>query len=519
MKSKQIAFVDQTQAAIQKGVDAVYAVAAAAYGAKGGNVLLERQYGDPSLSRDGVTNVREVFLADRIENMAARVVVQASQKSNESVGDGTTGAVILTKHLLDAARKLVASGANDRMVVTSKLEAIIPDVLKKLDKISKKVDDEKILQVATVSAGDEAIGALIAESIKAVGVDGGVVVERHAGLGIYNELQDGFYFNKGFLNPWLVNNRAQMRSEHNDAHILITEKTFGGLMEIAHIMDVCFNNGIKQITIIGNVVGEALQCVVANHVQGRFDMSVVEPPASMSGQKLFLEDLATVTGGKVFTEGMSHESFDIDMLGTADKVMVGEFNTSIIGGKGSGEDVEVLVKTLKEQLTAADDPRTVEAIQERLGKLTGKVCVIKVGGATPTDADFTKLRVDDAVCAVRSAMRSGVVPGGGIALMRCRKEAGEFGDAMTQPFLQLFSNAGVNAERLLGKVEDAPTWKGFDLKNISDAPTDLLEAGIVDPLEVIKEVVVNAVTTAAKLISTTAAIVSEDEPANNTDNK
>lgn len=232
----------ETQEGVEQGVNKLYDVAAAAYGAKGGDVIIERQYGDPTLSRDGVTNVREVFLPDRVENAAARLVVQASQRNNETVGDGTTLAVILTKHLLDKARNLVGSG-QDRMSVSERLISTIPELHTKLEKISKKYTADNLEQVAIViAAGEEATGQLIADTIKSVGLDGGVVVERHAGIGIYNELQDGFYFfNKGFTNAWLIN-RAQLRAEHSDVAILLADKPITGMHEIAQIPEACGNN-------------------------------------------------------------------------------------------------------------------------------------------------------------------------------------------------------------------------------------------------------------------------------------
>lgn len=508
MIAKKISFEKETQDKVRAGVDTVYEVAAAAYGAKGGDVILEMQYGDPKLSRDGVTNVDQVFCEDRIENAAARLVVQASKRNNETVGDGTTLAVILTKHLLDKARNLVGSG-QDRMTVSENLLSIIPSVHEKLEKLSKKYNAENLEQVAIVSAGDEATGQLIADTISEVGLDGGVVVERHAGLGIYNELQDGFYFNKGFTNAWLINNRVQLRSEHNQANILIAEKPITGLHEAAQILEACGNNNIKRLVIVGEVSGDAMGVFVQVHLKQLFDVTVVEPANFAGNRSLFLEDLAVFTGGQVYTEGMSSDSFDTEMLGTATKVVVGEFSTSIIGGDGDADTIAARIKSLKKDLKEAKDPRTVEAIQERLGKLTGKIGIIRVGGATPSDAEYTKLRVDDAVSAVRSAMRSGVLPGGGVALLRCKDVAQDFADALEMPFKQLFKNAGLNAERYLSEVEKSHAWYGFDLNNIEAKPKDMLAIGIVDPLEVIQEAVTNAATMAARLIRAKAAIINK----------
>lgn len=460
--------------------------------------------------------MREVFLPDRVENAAARLVVQASQRNNETVGDGTTLAVILTKHLLDKARNLVGSG-QDRMSVSERLISTIPEIHAKLEKISKKYDAKNLEQVAIVSAGEEATGQLIADTIKSVGIDGGVVVERHAGIGIYNELQDGFYFNKGFVNAWLINNRVQLRAEHSDVQILMAEKPITGMHEMAQILEACGNNNIKRLVIVGEVAADAMAVCVQVHLKQLFDLTIVEPANYAGGRSLFLEDMAIFTGGQVYTEGMSSESFDTEMLGKAQKVVVTEFSTSVIGGAGDPKAIKARIAGLKKDLKESKDPRSVEAIQERLGKITGKIGIIRVGGSTPADAEYTKLRVDDAVCAVRSAMRSGVLPGGGVALIRCKDVAGDFASALEMPFKQLFSNAGLNSEKYLAQVEAGTTWQGFDLKNVTDKPADMLAIGIVDPLEVIQEAVTNAATTAARLIRAKAAIIHDDEHNNTAD--
>ena len=514
---KKISYEKGTQEKIEAGVNAVYNVAAAAYGAKGGDVILEQQYGDPKLSRDGVTNVDQVYLEDRIENAAARLVVQASKRNNETVGDGTTLAVILTKHLLDKARVLVGSG-QDRMTVSENLISIITPIHSKLELLAKKYNAENLEQVAIVSAGETATGQMIADTMKEVGLDGGIVVERHAGIGIYNELQDGFYFNKGFTNAWLINNRVQLRAEHNEANILIAEKPITGMHEAAQILEACGNSNIKRLVVVGEVSGDALGVFIQVHLKQLFDVTIVEPANFSGGRSLFLEDLAVFTGGQVYTDGMSSDSFDTEMLGTAKKVVVSEFNTSIIEGNGDQKVIKARIAALKKDLKEARDPRTVEAIQERLGKLTGKIGIIRVGGATPSDAEYTKLRVDDAVCAVRSAMRSGVLPGGGIALIRCKDVAHEFADALDMPFKQLFNNAGLNAERYLSEVEKAHSWYGFDLNNLDTKPKDMLSIGIVDPLEVIQEAVTNSATMAARLIRAKAAIINDDDANTGADN-
>lgn len=512
---KHLAQEKETQEGIQRGVDAIAAVAAAAYGLKGGDVILESSYGDPRLSRDGVTNVSEVHLKDRIENAAAQIVKQASKKTNETEGDATTLTVLTTKYLLDKARQLVGAQVYDRATVSQKLIDMIPRVHARLDKIAKKYTENSLQDVAIISAGEEGLGQLIADSISSVGLDGGVVVERHAGLGIYQDLQDGFYFNKGFSNAWLINNQAQLKSEFNDVSIFITEKQISSMHEIAQVLEKCGNENIKRLLIVGEVTGEAQNVLIQVKYKGLFDVTTVEPPAYAGNRTLFLDDLALVSGGKVYSQGMTDESFDTEMLGKASHVVVTEFNTTIIGGNGNKKLIDERLKALKKDLKESKDPRSVDAIQERLSKITGKICIIRVGGATPSDADYMKLKVDDAVSAVRSAMRSGVLPGGGIALLRAKDAAGDFADAFDQPIKQLMSNAGLNAELYLAEAQKANVWYGFDLKNITDKPVDMLEAGVVDSLGVIKEAVTNAATTAARLINVKAAIIFDDDTNNN----
>lgn len=509
--TKRILTEAEIQQEIEKAANEVYTVAAAAYGAKGGNVILSN-YGDPTVSRDGITNVRRVELPNRAQHDAARIIVQASAKTNETQGDGTTLAVILTKHLLDAGRRLVGSGVYDRMTAARKLEAIVGPIHRRLEEIAIRYDSDNLRQVAAISAGDSALGALIADSFEAVGLDGGITVERHPGLGVYPKIEDGFYWNRGFTNLWLTNDSARLRAEHNEANIFIVDKQITGAHEMGHILDACGNNGIKRLVIVGEVNGQAMDVLIGTHTRGMFDIALVSPPNFAGNRTMFLEDLAKVTGGRVYTNGMSADSFDVDMLGHAQRVSIGEFDTIVTNGTGPKEDVLAHIERIKDDLKKnADSPRTVEAIQERLSRLTGKICIIRVGGATPADADHMKLKVDDAVCAVRAAMKSGVLPGGGVALLACQEVAGDFGEALAQPFKLLMANGGRNAEKSLAALADKPIGYGFDLNEESDEPTDLTKAGVLDALDVIKEAVTNAATTAARLTETKAAVVDNED--------
>lgn len=499
VKHTHVEFGADAQAIIARASEKVYKVAKASYGPKAGNALLGMTYGNAIISRDGVTNISHLKLEDKAEDDVAQVMIQASKKNNQRVGDGTTAVTILAHHLLKEGQRLVA-GHENPMAVSRKLEEAGRRAVEVVDILTKQVDNPELLaKVATISAGDPAIGEMIADSLTQVTLDGGVVVENSEGLGITNKIVDGFYFQKGNAIPAFMKDFQRVVSEYRDVAILLTDKRLSTNADIGPILDAVIGSGIKELVIIGEVADEAQITLALNRQKGLLMTTPVEPPVFGGSRTLFLEDLATLTGGTVLTEGSGNGDFSTDMLGAAEKVVINEYSTTIIGADGAKEDVDSRIVTLKEQLAEAEHPVSIQAVKDRLSKLTGKIAIIRVGGAMEVDQKEAKLRVEDAVCAVQAAMRGGIVPGGGVTLTRITGT--DFDDAFTQPFRQLFDNAGLNTEKYLFMVEGAKPWHGFDLNNLSDKPVDLLKAGVIDPALVMKEVITNAVRVAASLIT------------------
>lgn len=516
--ARNITYGEELNAKLDRGVSAVYEVAKAAYGPGAGNALLEINYGYPQISRDGVNNVRKVYLKDPIENMAARTIVLASEASNRKVGDGTTAAVILSYHLYQEAKKLLGAGHN-RMTISRLIQSTCTEVLKQLDGMKKEVTPELLKNVATISAGDEGIGDMIADAIQSVGADGGITVEAFDGLGVYSEMVEGFYYRKGFTHEMLISNPAARESRLHDADIVITEKVLKTVADIAPILDTIIKSAGRgaEIVIIGDVEDEAMAVLAENMARQTIRPTLVGVPVHGQMKSLFLADIATITGGVVIPSGSNGSSFTLDMLGGADRMVVNAYSTSIIGGQGAEEDKTALIHDLKEQLKEAESQIDIEVIRGRLSRLTGKIVNIHVGGATPIERDEVKLRVDDAVCAVQAALKGGVVPGGGIALARV--DAGVLSDAFKEPFKQLVSNAGFNTEKALFKaLEDDDIWQGFDLREgifFNYELHDLTKVGVTDPTLVIREVVINASSVVSKLITTAVSLTFADREMKN----
>lgn len=501
--SKKIIHEEEVQQRIAAGIAEVYEVAKASYGPSAGNALIELPYGDPLISRDGVTNVEKVYLEDAVENMAARILVQASRKNNRKVGDGTTAVVILAYHLYKEARKFLAAGYG-RMDISKLLQETAVDVIKQIDELKIPATDELLTNVAMVSSGDEAIGQMIADVIKEVGIDGGVTVEDFPGIGIYNELVDGFYFRRGFTNVNLINDPTSLESRHQNADILISEKRMATAADLAPILDkiIKTSGSGKELILVADVAEEVLGMLLLNRMKGIINVTPIDLPVYGPMRSLAFEDLALITGGKVYVPGANASDFELSMLGSAERVIINEYSTTIIGGEGVSEDIAARVNELHKQLQEADSAVTVDALKDRLARLTGKVAIIRVGGATEIEQKEVKLRVEDSVCAVQAAIKDGVVPGGGVALLHV-KGPDMFGHVFREPFRQLIDNGGHNPEvaranLLGGKVNP---WLGYNLRFDGFEPVDLLKAGIIDPASVVKEVVQNATSVVAKLIT------------------
>lgn len=512
-QDKVIVYGDELQTKIGQGVETIYEVAKAAYGPKAGNVVIEQPYGDPLVSHDGVTNVDRVVLTDPIANQAAAIVKQASRKSNKKVGDGTTGVVVLAYHLYKESRKLIAGGHN-QMEVARMLREVATDAVQQIDAMKKPVDEKLLRHVATISAGDSSIGEMIADVIEQVGADGGVTLEDFQGVGIYNELVDGFYFRKGFTNINLTTDPSNLESRHENCPVLITEKRLQNATDIAPILEkiVTAPQKFKQLVIVGEVGEEALNVLFLNRLKGIVTTTVVDAPVFDSMRSLFLEDMAVVTGGRVLLPGSNPSDFELDMLGFAGKVIVDESSTTILDGDGEQEKVTIRIKELRGQLATAEGDSEIDALKTRLSRLEGKIAIVRVGGATEVEQTEVKLRVQDAICAVQAAIKDGIVPGGGIALARVKPVA--FAEAFSQPFKTLVGNAGFNPEEALFKALQKDTWYGFNLKaDELKEPEDLLKAGVVDPASVVKEVVQNAASVVGQLITLKASIYFDEREA------
>lgn len=513
MKPKIVSYDLDALQAIRNGVESVFKVAKAAYGPLSGNVLLQRNWGAPTISHDGVTNVREVFLKDAVSDMAAQTIKQAAEKSNQTVGDGTSAVSILAAEIYFEAIKRTAHGNNPLQVskqITTEATLVAEAVMKQ----SKPLTDDLMHHVATISAGDEAIGAMIADTLKKVGTDGGVLVEKYPGYGIYNDIVEGFYFQRGFTYVNLINNYAQLKAEYHNIAIMVTDKRLSTVAEIAPILDKIAGNKITELVIIGEVIDDAAAVLAVNKTQGKITTTVVGVPTIAGSQTLFLEDIAVMIGAQVLQQGANSQDFKLEMLGQADKIVSTEHSTTIIGGRGDEEEVRNRIAELKLQLKDQTHHISIDAIKQRLSKLTGKVAVIKVGGALETEVEETKLRVDDAVAALQSAMKDGIVPGGGVTLLRLSELTGV--DILKKPLTRLFyhllSSADENAEGRAAEVLNSKDkWSGFNLKNLEDGLVNLLDAGVVDPAKVIEQVVVNAASVSAGLVSTSVAIATEPE--------
>jgi chaperonin GroEL len=497
---KDVVFDDDLHTKIASGFLKTYNVAKASFGPNAGNALIEYPYGDPLISRDGVTNLQKLNFEDAIENATKQIIVQASKHNDQSVGDGTTGTAILSYHLYIAGRKLVAAGQNP-MVVSRQIIEAASNAVAEIDEMKKPLDPKMLNKVATTSAGDEAIGELVAETIKSVGADGGVTLEDFAGRGVYNEIVEGFYFRKGLVSAYLAKDPANLESKHYKAPILILDKQLSEQGEAAELMERIIDGKFKELVIVGAVAGDALAFIVQLRLSNKLVVSIVDAP--YDARSLFLEDLALMTDATVITEGFDVNEFSVEQLGFAEKTVITTSGTTLLGADGQATKIAKRVKELQVQLKEASSPVDIEMIRGRLSRLTGKVAIIRVGGATETEQKEVKLRVQDAVGAAQAALKEGILPGGGTTLARL--DVG-FKEAFEAPFLQLASNSGVNPERLLFQLQDAPVNFGFDLRNITDKPIDLIKAGVVDPALVVKEIVTNAASVAAKLLTTRSGI-------------
>lgn len=500
---KEVTFGDELHSKIASGLKKVYDVAKWSYGPNAGNALIEYPYGDPHISRDGVNNIRKLRFEDAIENATSAIVTQASSQNDIQVGDGTTLSAVLTYHNYMAGRKLIAGGEN-QMVVSRRILEAAAIVVSELDKLKQPIKADLLAKVAETSAGEEGLGDMIADTVQKVGADGGIVVEDFAGRGVYNEIMEGFYFRQGLVSAYLAKDSGAMESKHTKVPILILDKQLSDANEAAELMERILQK-FKELVIVGSVVGEALALIIQLRMENKLIVSIVDAP--YEARALFLEDLALMTDATLLTEGFDVNNFDISMVGMAQKAVITTTGTTLLGSDGAKEKIQARIKELQKQLTDATSPVDIEHIRARLSRLTGKVAIIRVGGANQVDQQEVKLRVWDAIGATQAALKDGILPGGGSILARIETD---FKEAYEEPFKQLAVNNGSNPEKLLFKVQAAKMGYGYNFRELTEDPIDLIKAGVVDSALVIKQAVTNAAAVAAKLLTTSSAITLAD---------
>lgn len=511
VSKKKLVFNDDVRKKILSGSQKVYDAVASAYGVVSGNVLLEMQFGDPIISHDGVTIARNINLKDPIENMAAQLILQASNQSNKVAGDGTSCTVILTHHIIEQAYKAIAAGENP-IQLRNRILRSADKVISNIENIAMEVKDKDLDHVAGISAGDPELGKLIAKAIIAVGKDGGVSILDSPGLGVESELVDGFHFESGMAAAAMATDTVAMKAEHTNVPILVTDKPLRTAKDVAPILTKIFESDNKKVLIIGEVTDVALALLIENKIRtAAVDSVSVMPPVFGGMRSEFLEDVAIMTGAKLFTQGSEFTDFELSDLGMAESITVTQETTTILGGAGDLEEIELRKDAIKKRIETEENSVRREQLEKRLNKLAGKVAVIKVGGATEIEQKEMKYRVEDAVLATQAARAEGIVPGGATTIIFAADDA-EVHDsvrkAALEPFKQLTSNAGFNSEYLLQELLDkGDIGSGYNVASTEGRKmVNLFEAGVIDPAKVIKQVVQNACSIAAQIITTTCAV-------------
>jgi chaperonin GroEL len=517
--AKRVFYDDDARRRVLGGAKILYDAVKTTMGPKGRNVVLSKSYGNPTFTHDGVAVAKGVELADEDDEtlgykVGAELIKQAASKMNDVAGDGTTTVTVLTYHILSEANKLIAAG-HDPMLLRKGLEAANQDVMSKLDTYSEDIKDNKkrVAEVATISAGDAEIGNLIADVIEKVGKDGVVTVEEGQGLKLESEVVEGFTFDRGFVSAYMVTDTARMEAVYDHPSILITDKKISSIQEFLPILEKLAQAGKKDLVLIAeDVEGEALGTLILNRLKGVFNTVAIKAPSFGDRRKDILNDIAVLTGATVISEerGYSFENAELDMLGSARKVIVTKDETTIIEGGGSGSEVSARIAQIAAQIDKATSEYDKENLEKRRASLSGKVAVIKVGGATETEIEEKKFRVDDAVAAVKAALDEGIVPGGGVTLINLTnaiKTVASDDDSVTagkqilkkaleQPFRILLTNAGINADEWLPQVKAGKSGWGVDVNYPAKKLVDLKANGIVDPSRVTKEALQNAVSIA-----------------------
>jgi chaperonin GroEL len=528
--AKDIFFDVEAREKLKKGVDALADAVKVTLGPKGRNVVIGKKFGAPHVTKDGVTVAKEIELKDPIENMGAQMVKEVASKTADIAGDGTTTATVLAQAIVSAGLKNVAAGANP-MDLKRGIDKAVAEVVKNLKKISKEVgsDNSKIQQIATISANnDETIGKLIAEAMKVVGNDGVITVEEAKGTETEVKTVEGMQFDRGYLSPYFVTNAEKMVTEMENPLILICEKKISSMKELLPILEPVVQAGKGLLIIAEDVDGEALGTLVVNRLRGSLKVAAVKAPGFGDRRKAMLEDIAILTGGQVISEerGMTLENVTMDMLGSAAKIEIDKDNTTIVNGKGTKADIKARVGQIRSQIESTTSDYDREKLQERLAKLAGGVAVLYVGAPTEVEMKEKKDRVDDALAATRAAVEEGIVPGGGVALIRAieslDKLKGVNEDETTgiaivkraaeEPLRQIIANAGGEGAIIVQKVREGKDDFGYNAR--TEKFEALYKAGVIDPTKVTRIAVENAASIAAMLLTTECVIADQPEESN-----
>jgi len=522
MAAKDVKFSTDARDRMLRGVDILANAVKVTLGPKGRNVVLDKSFGAPRITKDGVTVAKEIELEDKFENMGAQMVREVAQRTNDLAGDGTTTATVLAQAIVREGAKSVAAGMNP-MDLKRGIDIAVSAVVKDLEKRAKKVSSSaEIAQVGTISSnGDTLIGSMIAKAMQKVGNEGVITVEEAKAMETEVEIVEGMQFDRGYISPYFVTNAEKMVAELEDAYILLYEKKLSGLQSMLPLLEAVVQTGKPLVVIAEDVEGEAIATLVVNKLRGGLKVAAVKAPGFGDRRKAMLEDIAILTGGQLISEdlGIKLENVTLAMLGRSKKIIIEKEKTTMVHGAGKKADIEARVNQIKAQIEETTSDYDKEKLQERLAKLAGGVAVIRVGGASEMEVKEKKDRVDDALNATRAAVQEGVVPGGGVALLRAKKAVGKLTDdnsdvqaginivlkALEAPIRQIAENSGVEGSIVVGKILDEKSETfGFDAQN--EEYVDMIEKGIIDPAKVVRTALQDAGSVAGLLVTTEAMI-------------
>ncbi|HUW63889.1 MAG TPA: chaperonin GroEL [Spirochaetia bacterium] len=524
MASKKIVFGEDARRALERGVNALADAVRVTLGPKGRNVVLEKKFGPPMITNDGVTIAREIELADPNENMGAQLVKEVATKTNDVAGDGTTTACLLAQAMVREGMKNVAAGANP-MILKRGIEKAVEKTVEELKKFSKPIESKSaIAQVASIAANDETIGYLVSDAMEKVGKDGVITVEESKGITTTLDVVEGTNFDRGYISPYMITDADKMEANLSDPYILITDRKVSAVADIVPILEKVVQSGKPLLLVAEDVDGEALATLVVNKLRGTLSCVAVKAPGFGDRRKAMLEDIAILTGGTVITEelGLKLDKTTMDLLGKANKVRVKKDETIIVGGAGNADNITKRVAQIKKQIEDTTSDFDREKLQERLAKLAGGVAVIQVGAATETEMKEKKLRIEDALNATRAAVEEGIVPGGGVAYINSAVPLSQLeavGDektgiqivrrALEEPIRQIANNAGLEGSVIVEKTRTAQTGTGFNA--LSGEFVNMIEAGIVDPAKVARTALQNAASIAAMILTTETLVAEKPE--------